>query len=81
MKRTTTMNPTTKFGKWLLDKMIERDYTCEDVAKELGATRQAIRNHINGAVSPSFVWVVTYCWLFNSLEDINNVWYSTMEEL
>lgn len=80
MKHTYEMKPGTKFGRWLLDKMLDSDFTCEDVANELGTTRQTVSNHINGVTDPSFVWVIAYCWLFNSTEDLNDIWCLTMEE-
>ena len=80
MKHTSKMKPKTKFGRWLLDKMTDAGFSCEFVAKELGTTRQTIRNHIVGVSNPSYVWVVAYCWYFNSLEDLTDIWYSTMEE-
>jgi predicted transcriptional regulator len=80
MKHGNKIEPQTKFGKWLLDKMIEVDRSCTDVAKELGTTRQTVWNHITGVSSPSFVWVIAYCWLFNQTENINEIWYMIMEE-
>ena len=80
MKRTHDMTPKTKFGRWLLDKMIDAEFTCRDVAKELGTTRQCVRNHITGVTDPSFAWVIAYCWLFNAIEYLNDIWYLTMEE-
>lgn len=79
MKRTDKMRPKTKFGRWLLDKMIDNDYTCGDVANELETTRQCVRNHITGVTDPTFVWVIAYCWLFNGIDDLNEIWYLTME--
>ena len=79
MKHTNEMSPNTKFGRWLLDRMIGAGYTCGSVAKELGTTRQTVRNHIVGVSKPSFAWVVAYCWYFNALEDLTEIWYSTEE--
>ena len=80
MKSTKDMQPETKFGKWLLDRMLENNYTCSDVAIELQTTRQAIRNHVTGKVKPSYVWVIAYCWFFNTLEDPYDIWCLTMKE-
>lgn len=80
MKRTDKMRPKTKFGRWLLDRMIDANYTCEDVANELGTTRQCVRNHIVGVTDPTFVWVIAYCWLFNKMDNLNGIWCLTMEE-
>lgn len=80
MKHTHEMKPKTKFGRWLLDNMHDSKYSCGDVAKELGTTRQSVANHVNGVINPSFVWVIAYCWLFNAIEELNDVWYLTMEE-
>lgn len=80
MKTTKNTKPKTKFGRWLLNRMNETGFTCADVARELGTTRESVWNHITGVADPSFVWVVAYCWLFNSLENLNNIWYLTMEK-
>lgn len=80
MKHTSKMKPKTKFGMWLLNMMMESEYSCEDVAKKLGTTRQSVRNHITGVINPTFVWVIAYCWLFNVMDDLNDIWNLTMEE-
>lgn len=80
MKHTHDMKPKTKFGRWLLDKMLGTDFTCGDVAKELGTTRRCVRDHITGVTDPSFVWVIAYCWLFNATEDLSDIWDLTTEE-
>ena len=80
MRRTREMIPKTKFGRWLLNNMIKYEYTCGDVAKELGTTRQCVRNHITGITDPTFVWVIAYCWLFNKMEYLNDVWCLTKEK-
>lgn len=58
------MVPKTLFGKWLLDRMNEEDINCVQIAEKVYATRQCIRNHINGDVKPSYVWVMAYCQMF-----------------
>lgn len=80
MKHTQDMKPKTKFGRWLLDMMDRYNCSCGDVAKELGTTRQRVRNHIVGVTNPSFVCVIAYCWVFNSTEDVYEIWNLTMEE-
>ena len=80
MKHTNKMTPKTKFGRWLLNRMIEAGYTCGSVATELGTTRQTVRNHITGVSDPSFAWVIAYCWYFNALEYLDDIWCLTMEE-
>lgn len=64
----------TKFGKWLFDNMSNSGFTCEDIAKKLGITRQTIWNHVVGKTKPNFVCVIAYCWLFNQIENINDIW-------
>lgn len=59
------MQPKTDFGRWLLDNMIRHDLSCSDLAVELNTTRQTIWNHINGNITPSYVWVVAYCYIFD----------------
>ena len=80
MGKITVTKPKTKFGRWLINQMNDGLYSCEDVAKELGTTRQCVWYHITGVTNPSFVWVIAYCWLFNETENINDVWHLTMEE-
>lgn len=79
-KKTMLMKPKTKFGKWLLDNMINSGFTCGDVANKLGTSRQCVRNHITGVTNPTFVWVIAYCWLFNTTEDLDNIWCLIIEE-
>ena len=81
MKTINDMEPKTKFGEWLLDMMKRYDYTCVDVAKELKTTRQNVRCHILGISKPSFAWVIAYCWMFNSISDIYDVFELIKEEL
>ena len=75
------MEPKTKFGEWLLDMMKQYGCTCSDVAKELKTTRQNVRRHIVGISEPSFAWVIAYCWMFNSISDIYDVFELIKEEL
>ena len=79
-KNTMRMKPKTEFGRWLLDKMTDSEFTCGDVARELGTTRQSVWNHISGATDPTFVWVIAYCWLFDATENLNEIWNLTMKE-
>ena len=80
MKTINDMEPKTKFGEWLFNMMKRYDYTCVDVAKELKTTRQNVRCHILGISKPSFAWVIAYCWMFNSISNIYDVWELTKEE-
>ena len=79
MMHTYEMKPKTKFGRWLLDNMIDHNLSCGDVAKVLGTTRQNVRNHITGVTDPSFVWVIAYCWFFSKIEELDNIWCLTKE--
>lgn len=72
MKKTNEMKPKNDFGKWLLDSMIKNEFTCSDIANKLHTTRQAVRNHVNGIVLPSYVWVIAYCSLFD--ENPDDIW-------
>ena len=63
--KTNDMTPKNDFGNWLLNNILENNMTCSDVANRLLTTRQCVRNHINGDVVPSYVWVIAYCSLFN----------------
>lgn len=80
MNQTAYMKPKTKFGRWLLNEMINNEFTCTDVAKRLRTTRQNVRNHIIGVSNPSFAYVIAYCWLFNTIEYLDDIWILTMEE-
>lgn len=79
--KTCDMKPKTEFGRWLLDNMIDADFTCGDVAKELGTTRQTVRNHITGVTDPTYVWVIAYSWLFGEIEELYDVWNLTQRKL
>lgn len=72
MNKTADMAPQSEFGRWLHTNMLKNGWTCGDVAERLHTTRQCVRNHINGATPPSYVWVVAYCYLFG--DDPNRFW-------
>lgn len=78
--QTAYMNTTTSFGKWLLNEMVDNELTCADVARRLKMTRQSVRNHVVGDVKPSFACVIAYCWLFNCIEKLDNIWNLVTDE-
>ena len=78
MYRTTSIKPNGKFGNWLFDNMMQRNWTCGDVARILHSTRQNIRNHVIGRSKPQYVWVIAYCSIFN--HDPDEIWKIVLEE-
>lgn len=66
------MEPTTRFGKWLYSKMIEREITCSDVARKLRVTRQTVAFHTSGHNLPNYPFVIAYCSILG--DDPEYVW-------
>lgn len=63
-----------KFGHWLNGQMLANNYTCEMLADMLHVSKQTVSNHVRGTVTPSYVFVVAYCSIFENIDDYNDIW-------
>jgi hypothetical protein len=70
--------PTTEFGTWLYNQMKARNYSCEGVAMKLRTCRQTVYNHIVGKTTPTYIWIMAYCQIFNN--DPNKIWKLVKKE-
>lgn len=80
MNKIENMNPTTEFGKWLHERIVERKWNCSIVAKKLHTSRQMIWNHITGRSEPSYVWCVAYSMLFDKCIHPDDIWYEILKK-
>lgn len=66
------MTATNEIGRWILDSMKRNNLNCVEVAQMLHCTKQCVRNHITGTVTPSYIWIVAYCRIFGG--DPEKIW-------
>lgn len=67
----------TEFGMWFTQNMFENGLTQMDVAKKLHITRPSVCNHAAGLAKPTFMNVVSYCWVFGSKDDPEEIYKLT----
>lgn len=68
-----------RFDIWFTKRLNESYMTMNDIANQLGISRQSIYNYKYGKTKPSFVTVIALCWLFG-MKDDPYVVYSYVEE-
>lgn len=78
MARIKNRKPEGKFSQWLFYKLIDYNYTQQDVADILHVTKQSISNHVRGCRLPSYPTVIAYCYIFGDNPD--EIWKLVEEE-
>lgn len=71
----------TKFGLWMNQNMIRNGMTQTDVAKKLHVCRAHVNSHATGYNKPTFINVVSYCWVFGSKDDPEEIWKLADEKI
>lgn len=71
-KRETVIR--TKFGLWLNQNMLGHGMRQVDVAEKLHIGRAHVAGHACGYHKPTFINVVSYCWVFGSKDDPEEIW-------
>lgn len=66
--------PETEFGKWMQKKMEECDITFDEMAEIMRDTRSNIVNHYHQRSYVPFPFVLMYCEMFDSLDELDDVW-------
>ena len=78
-KRETVIR--TKFGLWLNQNMLRCGMRQVDVAKKLHVGRAHVAGHASGYHRPTFMNVVSYCWVFGGKDDPEEIWKLVNEEI
>lgn len=55
-----------KFGHWLGKKLRDHDVAVHDLADDIISSPRTIYNHLTGRQKPTFMYIVTYCWYFET---------------
>lgn len=63
-----------KFGLWMNQNMIKHDMRQIDIAKRLRVSRPHVAGHATGKVKPTFINVISYCWVFGGEDDPEEIW-------
>jgi hypothetical protein len=71
----------TQFGLWFNKNMIKHNMTHADIAKKLHISRGHVSGHASGYVRPTFLNVISYCWVFGGNDDPEVVWKKVDEPL
>lgn len=71
----------TKFGLWMNQNMMRNGMTQMDVAKKLHVCRAHVNSHATGYHKPTFINVVSYCWVFGSKDDPEEIWKLADEKI
>lgn len=66
--------PITKFGEWLNCQMESHDMGVVDVAEKLHCSHATIIHHRTGKRHPTFSDVVAYCWMFDCIHCVEEIW-------
>lgn len=77
-KRETVIN--TKIGLWLNQNMLRCGMRHDDVARKLHVSRVHVTGHASGYHKPTFMNVVSYCWVFGGKDDPEEIWKLVNEE-
>lgn len=67
----------TEFGLWLNQNMMKHGMKHIDVARKLHVCRGSISSHASGYVKPTFMNVISYCWLFGGHDDPEEIYKLT----
>lgn len=78
-KRETVIR--TKFGLWLNQNMLRCGMRHADVAEKLHVRRAHVTCHASGYYKPTFMNVVSYCWVFGGKDDPEEIWKLVNEEI
>ena len=71
----------TKFGLWMNQNMIRYGMRNVDVAKKLHIGRSSVTGHATGYHKPTFMNVVSYCWVFGGKDDPEEIWKLVDEKI
>lgn len=55
-----------EFGHWLEKKLIDNNVSVYDLADDILSSPRTIYNHLTGCRKPTFMYIVTYCWYFET---------------
>lgn len=64
----------TKFGLWFNQNLIKHNMMHADVAKKMHVSRVHVSSHASGYTKPTFMNVISYCWVFGSKDDPEEIW-------
>lgn len=69
------------FGSWLYDEMAkDRGWTVSELSRKIKVCAETIYSDLRMAHRPPYSRVILYCWIFNSLSELETVWSFVKED-
>lgn len=69
------VKPISKFGEWLNMQLMTHDMSADELGcGKLHCSHGVVYQHRSGKYRPTFTDVVAYCWAFDCLNTVEEVW-------
>lgn len=69
------------FGEWLRKNIYALNLkSMEDFANKIYYSRDTVYRHLRGKTKPTFGVLMTYCWAFDCIDQVEELWGKVCEE-